>query len=181
MKLNSAVFLDRDGTIIEDRGYLKNPSDVIFFPDTFTALKMLQKNFMLFIITNQSGISKGITTLEEVDAVNKSIIEILRDNEIQIQELYCCPHQTSDNCTCKKPSPYFVRQAALDYNLDMGNSFITGDHPSDVECGIKAGIHPVYLLTGHGTKHLPEIQGDIKICSGIYEAALYMCHNKTTI
>lgn len=169
--MNKAVFIDRDGTIIEDVGYIRNPFEIIFFPECFKALRMLQGTFLLFIVTNQSGISRGLTTEKEVMEVNDYLIEVLRRNNITIQELYYCPHKTEDNCICKKPSPYFVNKAAVDYDLDLKSSYIIGDHPSDILCGLNAGIKPVYLLTGHGKKHRDEISDDIMICYNILEAA----------
>ena len=102
-----AIFLDRDGTIINDFGYLKNPQEVEFFPETFTSLLRLQERFLLFIITNQSGISKGITTANEVRLVNDYLVETLKSKGIIIKQVFCCPHSSEDNCTCKKPKPYF--------------------------------------------------------------------------
>ena len=102
-----AVFLDRDGTIIHDNGYLSDTAQVEFFPDTFEALKRLQSEYELFIVTNQSGISKGITAEEDVQKVNDYIDGILRSHGIIIREWMVCPHQTEDNCACKKPKPFF--------------------------------------------------------------------------
>lgn len=155
--MQRAVFLDRDGTIIEDRGYLKHPSEVFFFEDTIEALRRLSLDFKLFIITSQSGIAKGLTTPQEVQSVNDFVVSKLRNEGIEILEVYVCPHQNDDKCTCKKPSPFFIFQAAEKYQLDLNASFIVGDHPSDVECGLNAGVAPVYVLTGHGEKHLDEL------------------------
>jgi D-glycero-D-manno-heptose 1,7-bisphosphate phosphatase len=173
-KKHPAVFLDRDGTIVEDRGYIKDPSEIIFYPESFSALNMLQEHFLLFIITNQSGISKGLTTEGEVQKVNDYVIEILRKEGIAIYDVFSCPHKTEDNCSCKKPKPYFINKAAETYNLNLEESFILGDHPSDVLCGLNAGVKPIYLLTGHGIKHRHELKEEVKICSNILEAASYI-------
>lgn len=174
MAKHPAIFLDRDGTIIEDRGYIKNPSDVIFYPMSFKALSILQKQFLLFIITNQSGVSKGFTTESEVKKVNKYLIEYLKARSVVIYDVFYCPHKNEDNCDCKKPNPYFIKKASELYNLNLADSYIFGDHPSDVECGLNAGVKPVYLLTGHGSKHKDELTPDVKICSNILEAAKYV-------
>jgi D-glycero-D-manno-heptose 1,7-bisphosphate phosphatase len=173
-KKHPAVFLDRDGTIVEDRGYIKDPSEIIFYPESFPALNMLQEHFLLFIITNQSGISKGLTSETEVQKVNNYIIETLKQEGIAIYDTFSCPHNTEDNCTCKKPKPYFINKAAESYNLNLAESFIVGDHPSDVLCGVNAGVRPIYLLTGHGLKHRHELTHEVKICSNILEAAYYI-------
>jgi histidinol-phosphate phosphatase family protein len=168
--MHPAVFLDRDGTIIEDRGYINDPLEMVFYPDSFKALSLLQEFFLLFIITNQSGISKGLITENEVKEINNYLIESLKARGIVIYDVFYCPHKTEDNCSCKKPSPYFIHKAAKMYNLNLDESFIIGDHPSDVLCGINAGVMPVYLLTGHGMKHRDELPGGIIICDNILEA-----------
>ncbi len=173
-KKHLAVFLDRDGTIVEDRGYIRHPSEIIFYPESFSALNMLQEHFLLFIITNQSGISKGLTTESEVQQVNNYVIEILKKEGITIRDIFSCPHKTEDNCACKKPKPYFINKAVESYDLNPAESFILGDHPSDVLCGINAGVQPIYLLTGHGIKHRHELTEEVTICSNILEAAYYI-------
>lgn len=174
MAIYPAIFLDRDGTLIEDVGYIKSISDVRFFPDSFDSLRQLQQHFLLFIITNQSGIAKGLTTTDEVNQVNNYILSRLKEQNIYIREIFCCPHDTGDNCSCKKPHPYFIHQAAESYGLDLDHSYILGDHPSDAGCGINAGIHPVYLLTGHGQKHLHELHSDVRVCGNLSEATKFI-------
>ena len=169
-----AIFLDRDGTLIEDNGYLHYPSEVQFFPFTFEALRSLQNHFSLFIVTNQSGISKGITSETEVKAVNRHIIETLQSEGITILELYYCPHATEDRCICKKPQPYFLQLAAQQHGIDLSKSFIIGDHPSDVECGLNAGVTPLYLLTGHGHKHKAELPLNTKIFNNLSDASQFI-------
>ena len=180
MAKHPAVFIDRDGTLIDDVGYIKQLSEVSFYPYTFEALSILQEHFLLFIITNQSGIAKGITTEKEVSDVNNYIINNLKEHEVVIYDVFCCPHKNEDNCECKKPKTLFIEKACKLYNIDLSQSFIIGDHPSDVQCGINAGITPVYLLTGHGIKHQNEINSDTVICSNILEASKYIIikHNQ---
>jgi D-glycero-D-manno-heptose 1,7-bisphosphate phosphatase len=178
MAKHPAIFLDRDGTIIEDLGYIKYPSDVAFYQTSFKALSILQKHFLLFIITNQSGVSKGFTTESEVKEVNKYLIEYLKARSIVIYDVFYCPHRTEDNCNCNKPNPYFIKKAAELYNLNLSDSYIFGDHPSDVICGLNAGIKPIYLLTGHGNKHKDELTPDVKVCFNLLAAAKYVVRLK---
>lgn len=170
MAKHPAIFLDRDGTIIEDMGDIKQLAEVQFYPFTFKALDLLQEHFLLFIITNQSGIAKGIVTVKEVEEVNNHILNTLKKQGIAIYDSFCCPHKSEDNCECKKPKTYFIEKARQLYNIDLNQSFIIGDHPSDVQCGINAGITPIYVLTGHGEKHKKEII----VCNNILEAAKYL-------
>src|SRR4030042_3020131 len=168
---NAAVFLDRDGTIIEDRGHLRDPSDIVFFPETFEALQKLRDYFLLFIVTNQVGIAEGQIASGDVDRVNCCIVSALAERGIVITDVYVCPHRRADNCLCIKPKPYFLRKAAKHYGIDLGVSFTVGDHPHDVQLARNAGARGVYILTGHGRKHLNELPEDTEIVSGIAEAA----------
>ena len=168
--LKKAVFLDRDGTIIEDGGYLSNPSQVTFFNDTFDALKRLQKDYMLFMVTNQQGISEGILTAEEVDRVNQYVVDSLNDAGINIMHVYVCPHTKADNCECRKPKPYFLHKASKDYSIELKNSFVIGDHPSDIQFANNANAKGIYLLTGHGERHLSELNNNEIVASNISNA-----------
>jgi len=171
------VFLDRDGTIIEDHGYLSEPSQVIFFDDAFEALKRLQKDFLLFIVTNQQGISQGILTKKEVGFVNQYVVDELNNAGIKILEVYVCPHTKTDNCACRKPHPFFLNKASKDFNIDLENSFVIGDHPSDVQLATKANAKGIYLLTGHGKNHLSDLNKNEIVVSNISDAVSWILEN----
>lgn len=161
-----AVFLDRDGTLIEDAGFLRESAQVFFYPETFSALYRLG-DFELFIVTNQSGIAKGLILAEEADAVNRYVVQRLAEAGTTIRAVYCCPHQRSDGCECMKPSPYFLRIAERDHEIDLARSFVVGDHPSDVELAHAVGARGIYVLTGHGAKHREDLQVPAAIVSDI--------------
>lgn len=164
-----AVFLDRDGTLIEDGGFLRNVAEVDFFPQTFSALRRLG-DYCLFIVTNQTGIAKGVITAEEARTVNDYIVCRLAQKGIQIRAVYCCPHQRSDQCECMKPKPYFLHVAEFDHQIDLARSFVVGDHPSDVELAHAVGAKGIYVLTGHGAKHRADLRLPANIVADI-EAA----------
>lgn len=166
-----AVFLDRDGTIIEDRGDLASPAQVVFYKDTVSSLRLLSAHFELFIVTNQSGVAKGTISMQEVEHVNSHIRSYLFEHGITIRATYVCPHERTSGCRCIKPNPYFLNKAERDFGIDLGRSFVIGDHPHDVEFARNAGAHGIYLLSGHGMKHRNEISTDTEIASGIKEAA----------
>jgi histidinol-phosphate phosphatase family protein len=166
-----AVFLDRDGTLLEDYGYLGDPAKAVLFPETIPALRRLADRFLLFIVTNQSGVAKGLLTPEDVRRVNDRIRGLLADAGIVIQETYSCPHQRSDACACRKPNPHFGRLAQSAFDLDLAGSFVVGDHPSDVEFAANLGARGVYVLTGHGRKHREELALPCPVVAGIAEAA----------
>lgn len=165
-----AVFLDRDGTIIEDRGHLRSPADVVFFSDSVPALRRLQERFRLFIVTHQPGVSGGILTAGEVAQVNAHVVAELRRHGVTIDAVYCCPHQRADRCACIKPRPFFLEKAAREHNLDLTRSFVVGDHPHDVVLADHAGATGIYVLTGHGAKHRAEIPLRQAVAPGIREA-----------
>lgn len=170
----AAVFLDRDGTIIEDRGHLSETSDVFFFRDTVPALRRLCEHFDLFIVTNQSGVSKGLISIEDVERVNSHVSSYLEQNGTQIVETYVCTHDRSEGCNCIKPKPYFLRQAEVDYGIDLKRSFVIGDHPHDVEFATNVGATGIYVLSGHGVRHRESVPEDAVITTGIREAADYI-------
>lgn len=165
-----AVFLDRDGTIIEDRGDLSDPSQVVFFSDTVESLRRLSNHFILFVVTNQSGVAKGTITTQDVDRVNGHVAAYLERHGIQIAETYVCPHERASGCHCIKPKPYFLKEAEKEFGIDLARSFVIGDHPHDVEFAVRAGATGIYVLSGHGIKHRAELPADAVVTDGIREA-----------
>jgi L-threonylcarbamoyladenylate synthase len=164
-----AVFLDRDGTIIQDNGYLSSTADVEFFADTIFSLKALQNEYELFIVTNQSGVGKGLITMEDVEHINSYIDNFLRENGITIRKWYICPHESG--CDCKKPSPYFLNKAAEEYGIRLKSSFVVGDHPHDIEFADNGGASGLYVLTGHGSKHLAGLSLNVPVFHNLSDAA----------
>ncbi|WBW96703.1 D-glycero-alpha-D-manno-heptose-1,7-bisphosphate 7-phosphatase [Oceanirhabdus sp. W0125-5] len=176
--MKKAVFLDRDGVIIEDSGYIDTIEEVKFFPFTMEALKELNKHYELFIVTNQSGIGRGLITEEGVDKVHEYILDELRKNDIHIREVYCCTHINEDKCICRKPNPYFLLEAEKKLDIDLKNSFVIGDHPSDVELAVNAGATGIYVLTGHGEKHLRKLKHRDVIVDSLKEAVEWILDEK---
>lgn len=152
-----AVFLDRDGTLIHDRGWLREVSDVAFYDDTVDALRRLQSVARLFIVTNQGGISRGFLTRKEADTVNRFVVDSLAAHGVRIEAVYTCQHHRDDGCDCIKPNPFFAMQAAMDFNIAPSRSFALGDHPHDVDFARRFGGKGIYLLTGHGQHHVASL------------------------
>lgn len=156
--MKKAIFLDRDGTLIEEGGYVYSIDKVKFYPDVFDALKILSKEYIFFIITNQSGIGEGVYTLKEFEITNNYIVEQLKQKGINIQRTYFCPHSKDSKCDCRKPSIKYIKEIISEFKeISLKNSWVIGDHPCDVLMGINAGCKTAYLLTGHGAKHLNEL------------------------
>jgi D-glycero-D-manno-heptose 1,7-bisphosphate phosphatase len=169
-----AVFLDRDGTIIEDRGYLRDPGEVVFLPGAFESLRRLGEEFRLFIVTNQSGVARKEITPRDVDIVNAHVVAELAAAGVEIVEAYVCPHCREDGCSCIKPHPHFLHEAARRYGVDLARSFTVGDHPHDVEFGHAAGGLGIYVLTGHGVRHRPELSAGLAVAADIRQATDWM-------
>jgi len=155
-----AIILDRDGTLIEDKDYAYKIEDFELLPGVIEGLKILQKNFLLFIVTNQSGIGRGYYTDKEFHKFNDHLIRILKENQIRIERTFYCPHVKEDNCECKKPKIKYIREIVDGWNVDIKNSWVIGDHPSDILFGINAGARTVYLISGHGKKHFHELEDE---------------------
>ncbi len=169
--LRPAVFWDRDGTLIEDRGHLAEPSEVVFFQDTIHALRRLQDRFLFFIVTNQSGVAEGVISIEDVERVNAHVVAHLAEAGILVSAVFVCPHRRADGCACIKPNPYFLHGAAQQFQVNLRQSYVVGDHPHDVELARRAGARGVYVCTGHGSKHLDELRDDEIIVPDIAAAA----------
>src|SRR6476661_3524254 len=142
-----AVFIDRDGTIMEDRDYCSDPSEVKLFPGASEALRRLKSNgFKLVIITNQSGIGRGLFTLDQYRAVESEVLRQL--GEGLIDATYFCPDAPDQHSNCRKPAPGMVVEAARDHQIDLSSSFLIGDKEIDVECAHNAGVRAIRVRTG---------------------------------
>jgi len=158
IKTKSAIFLDRDGTINIDKGHLYKREDLEFIENAVMALKKLQQKYRLFIITNQSGIGDGFFTLDQYRNFNEYFLQTLSKENIAIEGVYFCGHGKSDKCECRKPSPFFIKKIAKEQGINLRNSYMIGDHPYDVEAGKNAGTKTIYLLSGHGVRHVKELK-----------------------
>lgn len=144
--MTRALFLDRDGTIIEDRGYIRDPALVQLLPGAADVLRELQDaGWALVVVSNQSGVGRGLITPAEMDAVQARFLEVMTAAGVEITASYFCPHRPDENCCCRKPSPFHVEQAAREYGLDLGKSWMMGDRKSDIQCGKNAGCRTIWL------------------------------------
>ena len=168
---NQAVFLDRDGTLNEDPGYLADPEKVVLYPYVGSVLSQLKNKykFKLIVISNQSGISRGLITQSQVEAVNRAVNEKLAEFNVEIDAFYYCPHHpdfsTAEESGCRKPSPQMVFTAAGEHDIDLKKSYFVGDAVSDIECGFKAGLKTILVKTGRGRESLSILQKENKIPS----------------
>lgn len=158
-----AVFLDRDGTINEQMGYINHISRFILLPGAATAIRTLnEQNIPVVVVTNQSGLARGYFPPALLDAVHAQMEQELAAQDAHIDGLYICPHhpeakeeQFRKVCTCRKPKTGLLEQAAAELKLDLKQSFMVGDRWSDLKCGNQVGATSVLVLTGYG-------QGDLE-------------------
>ncbi len=158
MKKRKAIIFDRDGTLIEDKNYAYKIEDLELLPGVIEGLKLLQKEFLFFIVTNQSGIGRGYYSVEDFHTFNNYLIMILKNENIEILKTYFCPHKKEDGCDCRKPKTKFIDKIISEYDVDIKECWMIGDHPSDIQFGIKAGCKTAFLTTGHGEKHTNDLE-----------------------
>jgi D,D-heptose 1,7-bisphosphate phosphatase len=161
-----AVFLDRDGTINEDPGYIGDPGIVKLLPGAGNALaKMKNKlGFRLIVVSNQSGVARGLITERDVVAVNNRINELLKESGAEIDRFYFCPFHpdfnTKEECGCRKPSPKMILQGIEDFDIVPECSYMIGDSVSDIKSGKAAGLKTILVKTGYGKDHISALQID---------------------
>lgn len=177
---NKAVFLDRDGTLNIDPGYIGDPAQLVLFPFTIDALSVLKKlSYKLIVISNQSGIARGLVTTEQVESVNSELIKKLSEADIKLNGIYYCPHHPDfssvDNSECRKPLPYMINRAANDHNIDLKLSYMIGDSVSDIECGINAEVKTILVKTGNGKDSISILQKENKFPTFVADNILDAC------
>ena len=152
--MTRAVFLDRDGTIIEDKDYLSDPEQVVILPGAASALSRLQDaGFKLFIVSNQSGIGRGYYTMEDMHRVNARLLEDLGCHGVHIEKIYFAPEAPEQPSRGRKPSPQFLFDARDEFGIDLSESYMIGDKLTDLECGWNAGVKKSILVrTGYGAE-----------------------------
>ena len=147
------AFLDRDGTVIEEKDFIRTPDEIEFIPGSIEAIKILKKlDYKIIVISNQSGIGRGILTVEMVAKVNEGFLKKLKKENAEIDALYFCPHHPEDNCDCRKPRTSLIQKAVEEQKLDLEDAVVIGDKLSDVELGKKLGAKTVLVLTGYGKR-----------------------------
>jgi D-glycero-D-manno-heptose 1,7-bisphosphate phosphatase len=154
LNLCRAVFLDRDGTLIEEREYISRPDDVVPLPNAAEGLKLLQvAGFKLVVVSNQSGVGRGYFTLDDVERVNARMISLFGEQGAHFARIYVAPEAPGQSSRGRKPSPQFLFDARDEFGVDLGASYIVGDKWIDVECGRNAGVKcSILVRTGYGRK-----------------------------
>jgi len=137
---SKALFLDRDGTLIVDVHYARDPELVQLLPGAGDALRELQRDWLLVIVSNQSGIGRGIIAPEEATAVHDRMVAWFAAAGVAFAGVFYCPHAPGAHCDCRKPAPGLILDAALELDIDLSVSVMIGDRASDIEAGRAAGL-----------------------------------------
>jgi histidinol-phosphate phosphatase family protein len=181
-KSKPAIFLDRDGTLLTERGYLSDPQRIFFYPSAVLALKRLQKGgYRLIVITNQSGVGRGYFSLARLGKINVRFRSLLRARGVAIDGIYFCPHAPDAGCRCRKPKPYLLKRAAARWRIPLASSYVIGDQMTDVGLAVAAGVRPILVLTGLGRANRKKARAHgAKITRDVNTAAAWILANKKT-
>ena len=182
MSLHPAVFLDRDGTLIEDVGYLDRLERLKLFPYTIDAVRLLNRGgFKVVVVTSQNGIANGMLTEEFLAEAHAHLSREFEGAGASVEGYYYCPHSTHaaveryrTDCECRKPKPGMILAAARDHGLDLARSFVVGDRWRDIEMGLAAGTSAVLVETGYGRTEAtrrPAAMASVPVVANVIEAA----------
>ena len=178
-----AVFIDRDGTISEEVGYVNHPSRFRLFPYSAEAIRVLNDaGWLAIVITNQAGVARGYFSEDLMHEINAQLIRELQNESARLDALYYCVHHPSVgeapycvDCECRKPKPGLIQQAAKDFEIDLAASWMAGDRYSDIELARNAGLRSAFVLSGYGRgeweyqsqgwEHRPDL-----VCEDLLEA-----------
>ena len=146
-----AVFLDRDGTINAEMGYINHLSRFVLLPQAIPAIRRLNEaGVKVVVVTNQSGAARGYFPASLVGEIHALLQKLLAAGGAHLDGIYTCLHGPADGCACRKPSPALMEQAARDLDLDLTRSYLVGDRYKDVETAANAGAKGILVLTGYG-------------------------------
>lgn len=165
-----AIFVDRDGTLIEEVNFLSRVDDLRIFDFTFNALKRLKNaGYLILVITNQSGISRGIFTENDMHTIHSAMQDRLN---CMIDAFYFCPHLPNSGCRCRKPQTGMIEQAMVDFSIDKSNSWMIGDKAIDVMTGQNAGLNTALVLTGYGSTDIEKLESKPTVTAADFAEAV---------
>jgi len=184
--MKPAVFLDRDGTLIHDVGYLSRLEDVQWFPDAIDAVRLLNRaGFLVCITTNQGGIGLGFYSADLVQRVHAKMSAAVESSGGRLDGLFYCPHHPQAvhpelriECDCRKPKPGMIHQATAQFEIDLSKSFVVGDKAADLGLANNAGARGILVKTGYGPgevqRHAGQVPGAAFVAETVFEAAAWI-------
>jgi D-glycero-D-manno-heptose 1,7-bisphosphate phosphatase len=175
------IILDRDGVINYDSDqYIKSPDEWHPIPGSLEAIAQLNRaGFHVVIVTNQSGVARGLYNIEILDQIHEKLISELAAVGGCIEEIFFCPHHPDEGCHCRKPKPGMLQKFQKKYGANLAETFYIGDSLVDMQVAATMGCKPILVLTGNGPKTLeknPELSSSIKIAADLPEAVKYVLH-----
>ncbi len=181
-QFRGAVFLDRDGTIVEERGYITIPEMLSLLPGAARAIADLRaQGWKALVISNQGSVAKGLVTEEEVEAINLRMVALLAAEGAGVDGIYCCPHHPEGTvpgyaveCDCRKPRPGLLERAASEHGILLEDCVMIGDTLRDLQAGRAAGAATVLVLTGHGARTAAVSHGADHVAPDLAAAAAWV-------
>lgn len=172
------VFIDKDGTLIHDVPYNVDPKNVQLTMGAGRALRRIKNaGYQLIVISNQSGIAKGLFEEKDLLPINRQIQTLLTPHGVKVDAFYYCPHGPDDGCECRKPMPGMILQAGRDHAVDLQISWMIGDILNDVEAGNRAGCRTIQIDNGNETEWIRnDYRQPLYTVKGLAEAAEIICH-----
>lgn len=179
MKRKRFVLLDRDGTIIVEKNYLSDPNGVELIPHAAPALRKLKElGLGLIVISNQAGVGRGYFNLKTLEAIHQRLKKILKNEGVDLDGIYFCPHTPENDCSCRKPKIGLVEKAANEHNFDPKLCFVVGDKKVDIDLGKNIGTTTILVRTGYGKQVEKEVTPDYTVNNLL--AAAEIIKNKLT-
>jgi D-glycero-D-manno-heptose 1,7-bisphosphate phosphatase len=180
--VNRAVVLDRDGTLIEEVGYLDRLDRIRLFPFSIDAVRLLNRaGFVVVVATNQAGIARGFFDESVVESTHRSLSQTFAAGGARIDGFYFCPHHPDagvavyrHQCDCRKPQPGLLRRAAADHHLELQRSFVVGDRAHDVAAGTAVGARGVLVRTGYGDREARSHHGAATVTDNLMSAVSWI-------
>ena len=168
--MKKALFLDRDGIINIDHGYVSRIEDFEFSESIFALLHLFQKEgYLIFIVTNQSGIGRGYYSEEDFQTLTLWMLESFKTHGITVTEIYHCPHTPEAKCQCRKPATGMIKNTIKQYNIDLTTSWMIGDKQSDIDFAKCAGIQHTIAIGNHDIKYSNYFFNSIASCAEFLE------------
>jgi len=166
-----AVFVDRDGTICKDVHYMSDPSQFELLPGVAEGISFLNSlGLKVIVVTNQSGITRGYFTEEDLHKIHQRMIQVLSEKGAKLDNIYYCPHHPDDGCECRKPRVGLLLRASRDFNLELSECFMIGDRALDIQAGKNAGCTTI-LVPSLETEKVVDPKPDY-VANDFYEAAI---------
>lgn len=180
--MNKAIFIDRDGTLIQEIGYLKMIEDLRFTYKATEALRIFQDlGFLTIVITNQSAVARGMLSLQELRKIHVKLKALALEDGARIDDIFFCPHLAEGRvapynieCDCRKPKPGMIQQAVEKHHLDLTRCLLVGDKPSDLELARNAGVTGVLVLTGYGAQTQAQLSEPVTAYKNLFDLATQM-------